>query len=78
MELFDNTFRQDITEVVAEDDRVVLFVHEHGTARGQRFDNRALYLMRIRDGHYTELRTMDTDRENIAAFWAAVGVPATA
>lgn len=78
MELFDNTFRQDITEVFAEDDRVVLFLREHGTARGQHFDNRAIYLMRIDDGRYTELRTLDTDRENITRFWTAVGVPAQA
>jgi uncharacterized protein len=78
MELFDNTFRQDITDVFAEDDRVVLFIREHGAARGQHYDNRAIYLMRIRDGRYTELRTLDTDRENITRFWTAVGVPATA
>jgi ketosteroid isomerase-like protein len=49
-----------------------------GTARGQHYDNRAIYLMRLRDGRYTELRTLDTDREDITRFWTAVGVPATA
>jgi ketosteroid isomerase-like protein len=75
-ELFDGTFRQDVTDVFGEDDRVVLFIHEHGTARGHRFDNRAIYLVRIRDGRYIDFRTMDTDREAVAAFWAAVGMPA--
>jgi ketosteroid isomerase-like protein len=77
-DLFDGTFRQDVTDVFGEDDRVVLFIHEHGTARGQRFDNRAIYLVRIRDGRYIDFRTMDTDREAVAAFWAAVGMPALA
>ncbi len=77
-ELFDGTFRQDVTDVFGEDDRVVVFIHEHGTAAGQPYDNRAIYLMRIRDGRYIDLRTMDTDRENVQRFWAAVGVPATA
>lgn len=73
--LFDGTFRQDVLEVIGYDDRVVVVVHETGTAQGNRFDNRAIYLIEIVDGRWTALRTMDMDHDDIERFWAAVVVP---
>ena len=35
MELFDNTFRQEILDGIGYDDRVVLIIHETGTAQGR-------------------------------------------
>ena len=76
MELFDGTFRQDVLDVLGYDDRIVLVVHETGTAQGQAFDNRAIYLVGIVDGKWASLRTMDMDHDKINAFWAGVQVPA--
>jgi ketosteroid isomerase-like protein len=76
MELFDGTFRQDVLDVLGYDDRIVLVIHETGTAQGQAFDNRAIYLVGIVDGKWASLRTMDMDHDKINAFWAAVQVPA--
>ena len=76
MELFDGTFRQDVLDVLGYDDRIVLVIHETGTAQGQVFDNRAIYLVGIVDGKWASLRTMDMDHDKIKAFWAAVQVPA--
>lgn len=72
---FDGTFQQKVMEVIGYDDRVVLIVHETGTVRGHRFDNRAIYLIEIAGGKWTALRTMDMDHANVERFWAAVGMP---
>jgi ketosteroid isomerase-like protein len=74
-ELFDGTFRQDVLDVIGYDDRIVIVVHETGTAQGRQFDNRAIYLVTVEDGKWTELRTTDMDTDKINAFWAAVRVP---
>lgn len=75
MELFDGTFRQDVLDVVGYDDRIVIIIHETGTAQGQPFDNRAIYLVGIEDGKWSSLRTTDMDHDTISTFWAAVRVP---
>jgi ketosteroid isomerase-like protein len=76
MVLFDNTFRQEILHGVGYDDRVVLIIHETGTAQGQTFDNRAIYLMELDEaGKYAVLRTMDMDLDKVERFWSAVTVP---
>ena len=76
MELFEGTFRQEVMDVIGYDDRIVLVIHETGTAQGQTFDNRAIYLVGIVDGKWATLRTMDMDHDKIEAFWSAVRVPA--
>ena len=76
MELFDNTFHQEILDGIGYDDRVVLIIHETGTAQGRPFDNRAIYLLELDDtGKWSALRTMDMDHEKINRFWSAVTVP---
>jgi hypothetical protein len=52
MELFDNSFRQEVLEVLGYDDRIVMIVHETGQAHGAPFDNRAIYLHELRDEEY--------------------------
>src|SRR6476469_1488439 len=52
MELFDGTFRQEVLDVIGYDDRIVIVVHETGTAQGQAFDNRAIYLVGVVDGKW--------------------------
>ena len=74
-ELFGGTFRQDITDVIGYDDRVVLLLHEHGTAAGTAYDNRAVYVLELSGDRWVGLRTMDMDRENCERFWATVDVP---
>lgn len=76
MELFDNTFRQQVLDVIGYDDRIVIVLHETGAAQGQQFDNRAIYLVDVEDGQWTSLRTVDLDRHNIEQFWNAVSTPA--
>jgi hypothetical protein len=78
-ELFDGTFTQELLDVCASDSNVVAILHEFGTARGQHFDNLALYRHEIGpDGTYVRARTYDRDREAIEAFWAVVGPVDTA
>lgn len=73
-ELFEGTFTQELVDVCASDDNVVAILHEFGTARGQRFDNLALYRYELGpDATYIRVRTYDRDREAIEAFWSAVG-----
>jgi hypothetical protein len=71
-----STFRQDVLDVLGYDDRIVLVIHETGTAQGQAFDNRAIYRVGIVDGKWASLPTMDMGHDKINAFWAAVQVPA--
>ena len=75
MELFDGTFRQEVMDVIGYDDRIVIVVHETGTAQGQTFDNRAIYLVGVVDGKWATLRTTDMDHDKINAFWSAVRIP---
>jgi ketosteroid isomerase-like protein len=76
MELFDNTFRQEILDGIGYDDRVVVIILETGTAQGQAFENRAIYLLELDEaGMWTALRTLDMDHEKIQRFWSAVTVP---
>jgi ketosteroid isomerase-like protein len=76
-ELFDGTFRQDITEVIGYDDRVVMLLHEHGTAAGTPYDNRAIYVLELAGDRWVALRTIDMDRETCEQFWANVDAPIT-
>jgi ketosteroid isomerase-like protein len=73
-ELFEGTFTQELVDVCASDDNVVAILHEQGTARGQRFDNLALYRLELGpSGTYVRVRTYDRDRDAIEGFWSAVG-----
>lgn len=45
---------------------------ERATVRGQEFENRAVYLYRLRDDKIVEVTTLDRDRAKAATFWAAV------
>jgi ketosteroid isomerase-like protein len=56
MELFDNTFHQEVVDVLGYDNRVVMIMHETGEARGTPYDNRAVYLHEVRDGKWTSLK----------------------
>ncbi len=74
MSLFDGGFEQQLIDTCASDSNVVQILREVGTARGQVFDNLALYRFEFDvDGLATEVRTYDRDREAVAAFWEAVG-----
>lgn len=75
MQLFDNSFRQEILDVLGYDDRIVMIMHETGQAHGTPYDNRAIYLHELRDGKWASLRTTDMDPENCRRFWAAVPAP---
>jgi hypothetical protein len=76
MELFDNTFHQEILDGIGYDDRVVVIIRETGTAQGQAYENRAIYLMELDEaGMWTALRTFDMDHEKIRRFWSAITVP---
>lgn len=76
VEYLEGTFAQEIMDVLGYDDHVVAIVHETAARRGHVFDNRAVYLLKIVDGRWTSLRTMDMDHESINRFWDAVGMPA--
>jgi ketosteroid isomerase-like protein len=78
VEYLEGTFAQEIMDVLGYDDHVVAIVHETATRRGHVFDNRAVYLLKIVDGTWRSLRTMDMDHDNIIRFWEAVGMPAVA
>ncbi|TCK23017.1 nuclear transport factor 2 family protein [Pseudonocardia endophytica] len=75
----DEPFGQEVLDVLGWDDRVLTIVRETGVAQGQRFDNRALYVLGVDpDGRYTSLYTTDMDQETIRRFWAGVALPASA
>lgn len=78
MELFDNSFRQEVLDVLGYDDRVVMIIHETGEVDGVPYDNRAIYLHELRDGRWASLTTTDMDRDNCHRFWAAVPMPVVA
>ena len=66
------TFHQDGQCVYADDRAAISLIHETGTApSGDRFDNLAVYISRLRpDGQTERLRTVDLDAEHCEAFWA--------
>jgi len=71
MDFFGGTFRYELIDVCASDDRVVEVLRELGEKDGHVFDNRALYVYEVgSDGRYVSLRTFDQDRDNVAAFWS--------
>ena len=47
--LFDGGFAHELVDICASDHNVVEILHEVGTARGQRFDNLALYRYELDD-----------------------------
>ena len=65
------TFHQDGWCVYADDRVAISLVHETGTAPGgDRFDNVAVYISRLRpDGKTDRLWTVDLDAEHCEAFW---------
>lgn len=66
------TFHQDGRCVYADDRVAISLIHETGTApSGDRFDNLAVYISRLRpDGQTERLWTVDLDAEHCQAFWA--------
>lgn len=66
------TFHQDGRCVYADDRVAISLIHEIGTApSGDRFDNLAVYISRLRpDGQTERLWTVDLDAEHCEAFWA--------
>ncbi len=71
MTFFDGTFRHELVDVTASDDRVIEVLREVGEKDGHVFDNLALYVYELgADGRAVALRTYDRDREAIDAFWA--------
>jgi ketosteroid isomerase-like protein len=77
--MFAGTFSQDILGGWGWDDGVLLLIHEHGSANGVAFDNRAVYMLLAGpDGRWSQLRTMDMDRAHLEQFWTrylSVGEP---
>lgn len=72
--LFDGGFQQEVIDVCGSDRNVVVILREIGTASGHVFDNLALYRFELGgDGLATDVRTYDRDRDEVTAFWAAVG-----
>lgn len=45
---------------------------EHAEVHGNHFRNRAVYVYRLVDDKVVEVVTLDRDRVDAAAFWAAV------
>ena len=72
MEAFEGTLTQEIHETLASDEYVVEIMTERATVRGHEFENRAVYLYRLRDDKIVEVTTLDRDRAMAATFWAAV------
>jgi hypothetical protein len=68
---FGDTFRQEGRCVYADDRVSISLIHETGTAPGgDRFDNLAVYVGRLRpDGTTERLWTVDLDAEHCEAFW---------
>ena len=68
---FGDTFHQDGRCVYADDRVSISVIHETGTApSGDRFDNLAVYVGRLRpDGTTERLWTVDLDAEHCEAFW---------
>lgn len=70
-EFFEGTFRHEMIDVCASDDRVIEVLHEVGEKDGHVFDNVALYVYELGpDGRAVSLRTFDRDRENVTEFWS--------
>lgn len=68
---FEGTFRHELVDVCASDDRVIEVLREVGEKDGHVFDNVALYVYEVGpDRRFTSLRTFDRDRGAIEAFWS--------
>jgi hypothetical protein len=74
-ELFGNTFRQHVVDVLGYDDRVIMIIHETGEVDGVAYDNRAIYLHELRGEQWASLRTFDMDPDNCRRFWDTVPMP---
>jgi len=68
---FGGTFHQDGRCIYADDRTAICLIHETGTAPGgDRFDNLAVYTLRLRpDGQADRVWTDDLDAEHCEAFW---------
>jgi hypothetical protein len=74
MSFFDGGFEHRLIDICASDHNVVEILHEVGIAKGQTFDNVAYYHFTLNgEGLISSVLTVDRDRDNIEAFWAAVG-----
>lgn len=68
---FQGTWQQEGHCIYADDATTISLVHETGTApSGDAFDNRAIWVSRIRpDGTTERIWTTDIDHEAMEAFW---------
>lgn len=67
----DDTFHQDGRCIYADDRVAISLIHETGAAAsGDRFDNLAVYVQRLRpDGRIDRVWTVDLDTEHCEDFW---------
>lgn len=72
-DFFGGTFRHELIDICASDERVIEVLREVGERDGHVFDNTALYVYEVdpdRPEQFRSLRTYDRDRDNIEAFWS--------
>jgi ketosteroid isomerase-like protein len=68
----EGTFTQEIIDVCVSEDRAMTFLIERSAKNGFEFENRAVWIARFEGDKVVEVITVDLDRDDALAFWAAV------
>jgi ketosteroid isomerase-like protein len=73
IQFFEGAFEQELHDIMGTDDHVVELLFERGTKDGHTFENRAVWIFHMSEGHANEVWTVDQDRDAPQEFWKAVG-----
>ena len=65
------TFRNEIHDILANDEHGVALVNATGERNGKMLDTQIIHVFHMRDGKMTEFWTVGTDQPALDDFWAA-------
>lgn len=68
--LTDGTFKAEVVDIVADDDRAIAIQHSTGTRNGQKYDTKNVVVFEMRDGRFVETQVYESDPELEDRFWA--------
>lgn len=70
MELSGGTLRQDIHDVLANDEHAVVLVVAHAERQGKKLEDRQVHVLHIKDGKATEFWNHFGDQSGVDNFWS--------
>jgi hypothetical protein len=71
----EGTYRSELRDVLASDDRAAALYRAHGTRAGRRLELDQVLLFQIRDGLVRDVLALPSDPDTFDTFWAPLAAP---